>query len=289
MKNLIKQLTVIILAVFIFTSCKKQEYNLDRLLDRSELKFDVIQDLTLDAGGNTVILVNNTPDAIGLWNYGTGISTKSRDTVRFAFEGEYEIKFLVSNGGGITEAEPIKIKVTQDNLNYVSDPLWINLSGGPGNEKTWVLDYGNHGIFDGPVYYYEPATTWTEFQNGTAKLGWAPAWKDNTWLISANDTASTMTFSLKGGPYFKTHKVTEGVDESGTYYLDAANKTLTTTGGTILRSQSFIANATNWNNKLVVLSLTENQLQIGVRRTNSEGDYLYVWNYVSKEYADSHH
>lgn len=271
-----------------FAACKKQDYELGGMLDKSAIKFEVIQDLQADPGGNTVILVNNTPETVSMWDYGTGKSTRVRDTVKFAFKGDYVIKFSAMTAGGVVDMDPVTVKVTADNLNYVSDPLWLALTGGPGNEKTWILDYGEHGIFDGPVYYYEPQTTWKEINDGTAKLGWAPAWKDNTWIISADDKASTMTFSLIGGPFFKNHKVTEAKNESGTYYLDVNGKTLTTTGATILRSESFIANATNWNDKLVVLSLTENQLQVGVRRTNSEGDYLFVWNFISKTYADNY-
>ncbi|RYY37835.1 MAG: hypothetical protein EOP46_01235 [Sphingobacteriaceae bacterium] len=268
--------------------CKKDTYNLSERLDKSQVKFEVVQDLETDPGGNTVILINKTPQTIAMWDYGTGKSNRDRDTIRFAFAGDYVIKFSAETGGGVVEMDPVTVKVTADNLSYVDDPLWNFLTGGVGQEKTWILDYGDHGIFDGPVSYYEPLTNWQQMQDGTAKLGWAPAWKDNQWIIQEADKASTMTFSLKGGPFMKTHKVTENVDESGTYFLDSDGKTITTSGATILRSQSFIANATNWNNKLVILSLTENQLQIGVRRTNSEGDYLYSWNFISKEYADNY-
>jgi len=288
MKYVKKLAWIILFGISFISSCKKEDYSLGEILDKSEIKFDVVQDLTADPGGNTVILINKTPETISMWDYGTGKSTRERDTIRFAFRGDYTVRFSAVTAGGIVDMDPVTVKVTADNLNYVNDPLWNALTGGPGNEKTWILDYGEHGIFDGPLYYYEPLTTWAEFEAGTAKLGWAPAWKDNTWIISEADKASTMTFSLKGGPFFKSHKVTEGKDESGTFYLDVNAKTLSTTDATILRSAGFIANAANWNNNLVILSLNENKLQVGVRRTNSEGDYLYVWNFISKAYADAY-
>jgi len=288
MKKLTYIVWIFLAGIFILNSCKKEDYQLGELLDKSQIKFEVVQDLEADPAGNTVILRNNTPGTVSMWDYGTGKSTRNIDTVRFAFKGDYTIKFSAMTAGGVVEMDPVTVKVTADNLNYVNDPLWTYLTGGPGNEKTWILDYGDHGIFDGPLYYYEPLTTWKEFQDGTAKLGWAPAWKDNQWIISEADKASTMTFSLKGGPFFKNHKVSEGVDESGTFSFNADNHTISTSGATILRSKGFIANASNWTNNLVVLSLTENQLQIGVRRTNEEGDYLYVWNFISKEYADNY-
>src|SRR5690606_32589530 len=237
-------------------SCKKEDYQLGELLDKSQIKFEVVQDLEADPAGNTVILRNNTPGTVSMWDYGTGKSTRNIDTVRFAFKGDYTIKFSAMTAGGVVVIDSLTVKVTADKLHYVNDPLWTYLTERPGNEKTWILDYGDHGIFDGPLYYYEPLTTWKEFQDGTAKLGWAPAWKDNQWIISEADKASTMTFSLKGGPFFKNHKVSEGVDESGTFSFNADNHTISTSGATILRSKGFIANASNWTNNLVVLSLT---------------------------------
>lgn len=288
MKSIKSVLCFLALSLVWLSACKKETYSLGDLPTKSDLKFDIIQDKNLDPGGNTVILVNKTPGVIPIWDYGTGKSNRDRDTIRIAFKGDYSIKFSAMAGGGIVDADPVAISVTQDNLNYVSDPMWFDLTGGPGKEKTWILDYGGKGLFDGPVYYYAPATTWTNFHNGTAELWWAPAWKDNTWIIPEADKASTITFSLIGGPFVKTHKVGEGVNESGTYFMNTDGKTISTSGATILRSKDFIANASNWNNNLVILSLTANQLQIGVRRTNSEGDCLYVWNFISKTYADNY-
>ncbi len=288
MKKINIAFTLFLAAVMVFTACQPDEHELGPIPDKSQIQFEVTQDLVNDPGGNTVILKNNTQGTISMWDYGTGTSIKPVDTIHFAFKGNYVIKFSAATAGGIVEMDPKTVTVTGDNLNYVNDPLWTNLTGGVGNEKTWMLDYGKHGKFAGPLSYYDPLTTWKEIADGTAKLGWAPDWAGNTWIIPEADKASTMTFSLKGGPFLTNHKVTEGVNESGTYFLDVNAKTITTTNATILRSASFIANASNWNNNLVVLSLTEDQFQVGVRRTNSEGDYLYVWNFISKEYADNY-
>jgi len=286
--KIITTLMALVAGMTLVTSCVDDNKELGSVLTKDQIELQVTQDFATDPGGNTVILKNNTPGTVSMWDYGTGRSTRMQDTIHFAFKGDYIIKRSVVTAGGIVDLDPVTISVTENNLSYVSGELWTLLTGGVGHEKTWVLDYGKHGIFDGPLSYYEPQTTWTEMHNGTAKLGWAPAWADNQWIIPEADKASTMTFSLIGGPFLKTHKVTEGVDESGSYFLDITGRTLTTTDATILRSASFIPNASNWNSNLVILSLTEDQLQVGVRRTNNEGDYLYVWNYISKEYADNY-
>lgn len=285
MKNIYTLIFAVLSVILLATSCSPDEPQLGGTISKDQLKFSITQN---PDDPNMVILESLTPNATPYWTTPLGRSTRVKDTVRIAFPGTYTFTYGVLSEGGATDADPFVLTLTTSNLTYVDDPLWANLTGGVGKEKVWRLDYGTYGLNAGPLTYCEPQTTWTEWQAGTAKVGWAPAWIDNQWIIEEADKNSRMTFSLKGGAYMKTHKVTEGVDESGTFFLDVNNHTLTTTDATILRSKNFIANATNWNKNLVVLSLTENQLMVGVRRTNSEGDYLYVWNFVSDTYAENY-
>lgn len=285
MKNKFKILTALLGLALLFTACTPQEYELGALMDKSALKFSVTPDANEP---NVIILKSLTPGVTPQWITPFGRSTRVQDTVKIAFAGTYKFVYGVESAGGLVQADTVTINVVNDNFSYVNDPLWTNLTGGVGSQKTWRLDYGSYGLNAGPLTYCGPLTTWTEWQAGKADIGWAPAWKDNTWIISADDQASRMTFSLKGGAFLTTHKVVEGVDESGTFMLNTVNHTLSTTNATILRSKDFIANATNWNTNLVILSLTTDQLMVGVRRTNSEGDYLYVWNFVSDDYANSY-
>lgn len=285
MKNKFKILSIFLGLALLFTACTPQEYQLGTLMDKSNLKFSITQDAS---DSNMVILKSLTPGVTPQWVTPLGRSTRMQDTCKIPFSGTYKFIYGVESDGGLVQADTITINITKNNLSYINDPLWTKLSGGAGNSKTWRFDYGSYGKAGCPLTYCGPLTTWTQWQAGKADIGWAPAWKDNTWIISADDQASRMTFSLKGGAFLTTHKVGEGVDESGTFMLDAVNHTLSTTNATILRSPSFIANATNWNTNLVILTLTADQLMVGVRRTNSEGDYLYVWNFVSDDYANSY-
>jgi hypothetical protein len=286
MKNRFKILYVFLGVALLFTACTPTDYELGAPLDKSALKFSITPD---SKEPNMIILKSLTPGVTPQWITPLGRSTRVQDTVKIAFAGTYKFVYGVESAGGLVQADTVTLNITKSNFAYVNDPLWTNLTGGVGNQKTWRLDYGSYGLASGPLTYCEPQTTWTEWQAGTAKIGWAPSWKDNTWIISADDQASRMTFSLKGGAFMTTHKVVEGVDESGTFMLNTSNHTLTTTNATILRSSGFIAKATNWNNNLVILSLTANQLMVGVRRvTADESDYLYVWNFVSDDYANSY-
>ena len=289
MKNHKKIFSSLFAAMFLITSCQKDDQELGRLLDKSEVKYEVTQATTIDEGGNTVILTNNTPGTVSMWDYGTGRSNRQQDTVRFAFKGEYVIKFSALTAGGVVEMDPVTVSVTKDNLNYVNDPLWTALSGGVGNEKTWLLDLDENGVskfFTSPVYFssnnYDKATDCIE--TGDCWL-WEPEWKGNEWIADKGDYG-TMTFSLKGGPFVKVdHKLTAGKKvENGTYFLDANAKTLAMTDAQPLQN-GFAANDIGSWSVLKVISLTENTMQLAARHKSKE-EYM-IFNYITKEYSDN--
>ncbi|MFT2009954.1 hypothetical protein ACMA1I_14855 [Pontibacter sp. 13R65] len=303
--KLIKILLYLLLApMFLITACQDDNYELGRMLDKSEIKFRVEQARNIDPGGNTVILINETPGTISMWDYGTGRSERRVDTVRFAFQGEYVIKFSAATAGGIVEMDPVTIQVTEDNLNYVNDPLWTALSGGVGNEKEWVLDTDGK-FFAGPLSFFGVNNGWLlegneEWEGGpTGCYGedcwtWGPdaAWaRDNA--MAAGDYG-VMTFSLKGSPSFKAVKPMEGgITQNGTYFLNVSTKRLTINNASILRgykpSRNGLTGISNWTN-YVVLSLDENSMQLGVirdRDVDGEGVAMISYNFISKEYSDN--
>ena len=274
---------MVLLSMLFLTACQDDDNELGAILDKSQIKFEVEQIYTIDEGGNTVVLRNFTPETVAMWDYETGRSTKMTDTVRFPFKGEYTIKFSAMTAGGVVAMDSIVIDVTEDNLMYVSDPLWIVLTGGVGESKTWIPDNGQYGLAPGPLSYADPGgnPTWGDF---------SPNWEPTVVELgaTAEDMAAEMTFSLEGGPFLTTVKPNEGENESGTFSLNAAAHTLSTTDATIIRPASFIPNASNWTDNLSILELNENQLRVAVMRTNEEGPWLYILNYVSKEYAENY-
>lgn len=280
MKNLRTIVYALFAIMFVIMSCE-DEPTLGKLPEKSEIDFEVVQDLATDPGGNTVILKNNTPGTISVWDYGTGRSNRVQDTVRFAFKGEYEIKFTAVTAGGLVEMDPVKIQVTEDNLNYVNDPLWIALSGGPGNEKTWILDI-DANYFKGPLYFYGTDNGWEGecMEDGGDCWNWSPDYAGNTWLMPYGDYG-TMTFSLKGGPFVTANHLmlpSRGT-ESGSYYLDINTKKLTMTDATPLHDSSRDGCVAAWGN-ITLISLTEDGMQLGVLRTSCEGPALLVYNFV---------
>ncbi|TRZ42292.1 hypothetical protein [Robertkochia solimangrovi] len=295
MKTIKYIFSILLLAGLILASCEKEDYELGRMLDASEIEYEVVQDLQADAGGNTVILRNLTPKTTSIWDYGTGRSNRMIDTIRFAFKGEYTIKFSALTAGGVVELDPVTVSVTDDNLNYVNDPLWDALSGGVGNSKTWYLDLNAEGIskyFVGPQYFYGTDNGWLEGGDngcyGDDCWNWNPDWAGNSWLMPAADYGS-ITFSLQGGPFVTSEHLTipgRGT-ENGTYFLDADAKTLTMTDATILHPVGIESCVDNWAN-MRIFSLTEESLQLGVLRKGScDGAAYLVYNFISKEYSDT--
>jgi len=297
MKPYIKILAVLMMPL-LFSACKKNEHSLDRTLDKSEIKYTVAQDLQADAGGNTVILKNATPGTISMWDYGTGTSRRMIDTVKFAFKGDYVIKFSVLSGGLEVKMDSVVVKVTQDNLNYVNDPLWIALTGGVGKEKEWVLDTEGT-YFAGPFAFYGVNIGWLKDggpwgSNSTGCYGadcwnWGPGLTDIYPNMMAKGDYGVMTFGLKGTATFKAVKPMEnGIIQNGTFFLNVNSKMLTINSGSILRgykpAKNGITGISNWTN-YKILSLDENTLQLGVIRdkdVDGEGQAMLSFNFIAK-------
>jgi len=271
---------LIVVALLFILSCKKKDYSLPGLPDKSAIDMEVKQDLTVDPGGNTVYLTNHTDGVEPVWDYATGKSMRRADTVHYAFKGDYLIKRTAVTGGGLVQLDSVLIHVTQDNLNYVNDPLWNALSGGPGKEKTWVLDI-DAKVFDGPLYFYGTDNGWGGdcMKSGGDCWNWNPKYADNTWLMPYGDYG-TMTFSLKGGPFVKVvHKMIPARGtENGTFYLDVNTKKLTMTNATPLHDAGVESCVSQWGN-IRLLSLKENSMQFGILRGGSCGAALLVYNY----------
>lgn len=286
MKNIKLLMTsFLMLAALLISSCSPDTYSLDEPMDKSDIHFEITQDLAADAGGNTVILKNTTPGVVLTWDYVTGKSNKAVETVKYAFKGNYTIKISAVTDGGIVELDPVTVTVSADNLNYVNDPLWTALSGGVGKQKSWIFDNGKYGLAPGAMSYADPSGT---VEWGNFSPNWEPAGNANSSTDADMHWGRYMTFSLEGGPFMTVHEADGTTIESGSYFLDINAHTLTTNGAKILRPDNYIANASNWTSNIKVLKLTDNQLRIAIMRTNSEGAWWYIWNFVSKEYADNY-
>lgn len=298
------QILALLMLPLLFSACKKDEHELGRVLDKSEIKFSVTQDMSADAGGNTVILTNMTPGTIPMWDYSTGTSTRMVDTVRFAFAGDYVIKFSALSGGARVDMDSVIVKVTKDNFSYVNDPLWTSLTGGVGQEKEWLLDTDGK-FFNGPMYYYGTSNGWlkggSEWAGGSTGCygGDCWSWEVGTADLYPNHMSSgdygSMTFSLKTTAAFKAVKPMEsGITQNGTYSLNVNAKVLTINNASILRGyknqKNGLRGISNWTT-YTILSLDENTMQLGVIRdadVDGEGKAMLVYNFVTKAFIDNY-
>lgn len=279
---------VVAAATLLFTACQPDEFELGDLLMKEELKYSITQDAS---DPNAIVLQAQNPGHQPFWVTPMGRSTLAQDTVRIPFEGEYSFIYGIVTKGGVVQADTFKLMLTTNNLNYVNDPLWTLLSGGVGEEKTWIFDNGAYGMAPGPLSYADPSAD-QEFQNYS--VNWDPGNMPPGSTDENMGWNSIMTFSLKNGAFFSTVKYNEGGTEenpkleSGTYFLNVNSKTLDITDAYLLRPDNYIENASNWSTGIKVLELTENQLRVAIMRTNNEGPWYYVLNYVSKDYADKY-
>jgi hypothetical protein len=289
--KLIKLITLLtIVALVTVLSCKKKDYSLSGLPDKSEINMEIKQDLTVDAGGNTVYLINHTDKVEPVWDYGTGVSMRRVDTIHYAFPGDYKIARSAVTGGGIVYLDTVTVKVTKENLNYVTDPLWLALSGGPGKEKTWVWDVDANGkcqVFDGPLFFSGSDNGWKNecMKTGGDCWSWWPKYDDiKGWIGIPPADYGTMTFNLKGGPNVKVvhNTLPARGTEAGTYYLDKDKKTLTMNKATPLHSAALDGCAVSWSN-LKLIELTETKMQLGYIRTDAcGGKATIILNYYAK-------
>ncbi|UII23709.1 hypothetical protein [Fulvivirga ligni] len=299
MKNqLYKYPLFILLLSTLFMACQPEEFELGEKVDKSELQFEIYQD-TEDP--NMVILNSLTPNVTPLWTTPMGRSTRVNDTVRLAFSGNYKFVYGVQSAGAYITSDTVEVNITTMNLSYVNDPLWEKLTGGVGESKTWVLDLDEEGVskyFNGPMYFYGSDNGWLlgggPFDsNATGCYGedcwtWPADWAGNQWIADLGDY-DEMTFSLiDGAKLTANHNMipARGL-ESGTFFLDADAKTLSTSDVTALHTPNNDACVDDWYHAKV-LSLTDDYMQLGfVRKESCDGVALLVFNYISKEYSEN--
>lgn len=289
MNKIFKLFTVLFLMALSFTACMPDDVVMpDVDVKPEELVEGIAFKIEHDAKNPNIVYLKSLMDDsfTPLWNHPQGRSQDKVVTLKIPFAGTYEVQFGVMTRGGVVYGDTVTFEVADMYADFISDPLWTLLTGGVGNEKTWVADNGKYGFAPGALSYADPSSV-LEFNNFT------PNWEPAGNAVGSTDAnmgwGSTMTFGLKGGAVLKTHKLNEGgIDEVGKFSLNVDNHTLTTLDATILRPDNYIANAENWSKDLKVLTLTENQLRVAVMRTNSEGPWWYILNYVSKEHADNY-
>jgi hypothetical protein len=163
-------LFVFIGAMLILNACEpiEKRHEIVPILTADQLSFSASNKVP---GGNWIILQNNTPGTTAYWDWGSGTSNKSIDTIILPFKGTFNIKFTAFCANG-TVTDSTKVTVAQnDDAYFDTDPAWKTLTaGGSGQTWVWALDHpsGNKGG-NGPENCVTPA--WWTVKPGE-QLGW---------------------------------------------------------------------------------------------------------------------
>lgn len=277
MKNRFKIFFSLLGLILLIAACTPDNPQLKPLLKKSDLKFSVTP---LSSNPNKVVLKSETPNVTPYWQTPLGTSQALVDTVDFPFPGTDTVFYSVEGAGGMTTAYYV-LKVTTIDPAAVSDTIWTDLTGGLGHSKTWVLDLDANGVskyFQGPIYF---GGTWGE---------WDPAWSGNTWICPAADYG-TMTFDLIGNANFKSDNKQLAVGAAkGTFMVYPSTIQLQTYGAQIVHDNGGGGGAriSNWYQKMTIVSISANTLQLKVSGMDGDPTSFGIWNYISLDYYNSH-
>ncbi|MDL2221278.1 hypothetical protein LJC35_01840 [Parabacteroides sp. OttesenSCG-928-N08] len=289
-------------AVMLVTACTPDKVEMGAAgLTADDLVQGIAYTVTPDAqDGNTIHLTSLISGATPLWETPQGRSQKSTMTIELPFAGDYEVSFGVMTPGGPVYGAPYQFTVTENNFNMLSNEIWANLAGGVGKTRKWLPMDGNYGVgrCTGPVMYMSPTDVKNDGSNVSdlmfGSANWAPNWDPGfqSWLIAADDPYmdSYMEFGLDAvngctAQVFR-NDANGGTTMNGKFSLnlsDAKHPTITFDNCYSLHNTGFDDVCDNYAINIQIIELTPYLLQIATMRTNSEGPWWLVWNFISEE------
>jgi hypothetical protein len=274
MKKLVHSIILVCGLTTLFPGCRPEKIELGPALNKSALSFTVTPSSN---NPNNIVLKSLTPNATPYWVSPSGSSIRQTDTINIPFPGTYTIQYAVQSRGGLVYADPVTITINSIDQNTVSQPMWIQLTGGLGKSKTWVLDLdaaGKSKFFTSPFYF--GGTGWE----------WAPNFSDISWAgVSAGDYG-TMTFNLIGDANFSAdNKMFPDLSGTGKFMLYSTTKELQTIGAQVLHDKAQGGQVANWNAKMLIKTLTDSTMQLIAKK---DPNNWLIYNYITKHYYDTH-
>ena len=274
MKKYIHHIIIVSGLIAVFSGCTRENIELGSPMDKGALQFTVKPSST---NPNDIVLKSLTPNATPYWVSPSGNSIKLTDTINIPFPGTYTIQYGVQSRGGLVYANPVTVTITSIDTKTVSGSMWVQLTGGLGKSKTWVLDLDAAAVskyFLGPFYF--GGTGWE----------WDPAFKDIPWAgVSAGDYG-TMTFDLIGNANFVSkNKMFPDLSGTGTFMLFSATNELQTTGAQVLHDKAQGGQVANWNAKMLIKTLDDDHMQLICKK---DANNWLIYNYITKQYYDTH-
>lgn len=293
-----------------FTGCTPDSYDMPgATVSPSELVEGIAFSVTPDPKDPNTIHLKSlmAPTVQAVWDTPNGVIKAPETILELPFSGEYSVKFGVTSTSGPVWGEPYVFTVNQNNFEMLSNPLWTYLAGGvdengQGNPKVWVPMNKAYPPYQGssPVGYMSPTDVLNDGSNNDDPVFGPDGWKMNwdpgfqSWLIPSDspylDTEMVLELDpLKGcvatidnvaeGGSIKTGKFTFNVS-------DPKHPTISFTGCEMLHANWGNGICSNYTTDLKILECTPYVLQIATMRTNSEGPWWIVWNFVAKDLRD---
>ena len=259
---------------------------------------------TVTIDGNYVTLESKLKGCTPLWVTPNGRSQEQKLTLGLPFAGDYEVTLGAETRAGVVYGDPYQFNIAQNDFAQLSDEIWANLAGGVGKSKKWVPCNANYGIgrCSGPVMYGSPDDVKNDGSGSTdlmfGSANWAPNWDPGfqSWLIPADDPymSSYMEFGLDAqngctANVFR-NDANGGTMMNGKFNLNVSDKThpvISFSDCYSLHNASFDEVCSNYTQDVKIIECTPYLLQIATMRTNSEGPWWIIWNFVSQEVIDT--
>ena len=302
-----KSIYLAVAALLMLGACTPDSHSLDSLsLQPSDLTHGSAFSVSVDAQ-NTVTLKSLLDKSYNCyWIHPNGRAQGPVATLQLPFAGKYDVTFGVDTRGGVVYGNPYQFEVTTNNMALLADPLYTYLTGGVGKSKKWVpvdKDYGV-GQCTGPVMYCNPDDVLNDGSNSTdiginnMKPNWDPGFQ--SWLIPADDPYmdSYMIFSLDdvNGCSITEYRgeagtkgSSTGTTSTGKYTLNVSDKnhpTLSFSDTYSMHNVGFDAVCSNYTSNIIITELTPYMLQLATMRTNSEGPWWIIWNFIAADVQD---
>lgn len=219
------------------------------------------------------------------WETPSGRSEARNLDLELAFEGDYEVVFGVDTRAGLVLGEPYHFTITTFCDQFINDKAWTMLTGGNGNSKTWIYDNGTYGFAAGELSYGEPASN-PDLGFGNFVGNWDPG-KDH--CEEPGMWESTMTFSLQGGAYYEFYNSNSGETKKGKFQFDRNSYQITFTDAPLMHPDRWNDRKLDWTRGFQIIEFDENHLRIAYTRAPGSwgGEWIEVFNYVSKDYAEA--
>lgn len=276
---------------------------------------------TITINGNNVDLTSKLRGCTPLWITPTGRSQQQQLTVALPFAGDYEVTLGADTRAGAVYGPAYKFNIPQNDFSLLQDPKWFYLAdadykaGDPmpdaatlasGIKKRWYPLDGDYGVgFASAMMFLSPNAKDNtgddnpDFRPITfGKDNWAPwdpgfvdwiADQSNPYMDSYMEFAMDATYGCtvkmyraEDGPRGNT----TGTESSGKFNLalgDAEHPNISFSDCQALHLKGFDETCANYSNEIAIVEMTPYHLCLATQRTNNEGHWYLLWNFVSEE------